>query len=212
MKKVFVRGLLTVAPIAITIAVIVWLFDIIEGVFKSIIIEFGGGWFYFPGLGLLIALVVIFFIGVIINNWIIQKLYALFEKLLHKMPLVKTLYRSIVDLMSFFKGDSKATHGPVVMVEYADTKMLGIVARETFDDLPEGVGKEGEVAVFIPMSYQIGGVTVIVPKSKVHKIDMTIEQGMRFAATAAMPGNQKSDDAKIENQKESENKNDQENM
>lgn len=189
-KRVFIRGLLTVTPIAITIVVIVWLFDVIEGVFAKIYIQFFGPRFYFTGLGVIIALLIIFFIGVLMSNWLTRKLYEFFEKLLNKMPLVKTLYRSIADLMSFFKKDNSTVHGPIVMVDFQGSKILGLVSRENFKDLPAGIGGDEEIAVYIPMSYQIGGVTIIVPKSTVKQIDMTIEEGLRFAATAGMPGEQ----------------------
>ncbi len=190
LKKIFARGLIALAPIVITVAVLVWLYDMVERLFSGIFIDLFGPKYYFSGLGVLIALVLIFFVGVIINNWLIQKMYRFFEKLLHKMPLVKTLYRSIVDLMSFFKGNSSVSHGPVVMIDFEGWRILGLVSREGFDDLPKGIGSSEEIAVFIPMSYQIGGLTVIVPKAKVHPVDMSIEQGLRFAATAGMPGQQ----------------------
>jgi uncharacterized membrane protein len=189
-KKVFIRGLVSLAPIAITLAILIWLYDIIEGFFSKIIIDLLGPQYYFKGLGVILMLVIIFIFGFIINNFIIQKIYSWFEKLLHKMPLVKTLYRSITDLMSFFKGNSAKSHGAVVVIDFQGARVLGLVSRESFKDLPEGIGSDEEIAVFVPMSYQIGGVTLLVPKSKVKKIEMSVEQGLRFAATAGMPGEQ----------------------
>ncbi len=190
LKRIFFRGLVAVAPIAITIAIVVWLFDFVEGIFHSLIVELIGPRYYFTGLGVIIALALIFIVGILMSNWLTKMIYQGFEKLLNKMPFVKTLYQSISDLMSFFKKDSNASHGPVVIVTICGCKMLGLVSRDNFNDLPKGVGEEGEIAVFIPMSYQIGGMTVVVPKSMVTIIDMTIEQGLRFAATAGMPGQQ----------------------
>ncbi len=187
-KRAFIRGLLAVAPIAITIAIIVWLYNMIEDSIGGLYIRFIGEKYYFPGLGLLIALVIIFIIGIVINNWLIRKAYQAFERLLDKLPFVKTLYRSIGDLMSFFKGNSKMDGGRVVMVTFLDMKIMGLVSRDSFEDLPKGIGGEGEVAVYIPMSYQIGGMTIIVSKSLVQPVDMGIEEGLRFAATAGMPG------------------------
>ena len=193
LKKIFLRGLLAIAPIAITLAIVIWLYDFIETYFSEIFIDIFGSKYYFPGLGLIIALVLIFLIGILINNWMIKKLYNLFEKLLHKLPLIKTLYRSITDLMSFFKGNNKMSQGRVVMINFMGSKILGLVSRETFDDLPDGIGKEGDIAVYLPMSYQIGGITVILPRTEVHSVDMSIEEGLRFAATAGMPGEQQND-------------------
>lgn len=191
LKRIFVRGLITFTPIAITVVVVIWLFDFVENLFSKIYIYFFGPRFYFTGLGVLIAVLLIFFIGVFMSNWLTRKLYNFFERILERMPLIKTLYRSIVDLMSFFKQDNKNVQGPIVMVDFGGSKILGLVSRESFSDLPQGVGNEGEIAVYIPMSYQIGGVTIIVPRSMVHRVDMNIEEGLRFAATAGMPGEQK---------------------
>lgn len=86
------------------------------------------------------------------------------------------------------------------MITFLDMKIMGLVSRDNFEDLPKGIGGEGDVAVYIPMSYQIGGMTVILPKSMVQPVNMGIEQGLRFAATAGMPGDaaeeEKVDEAK----------------
>lgn len=190
-KKVFIRGLLTITPIAITIAIIIWLFDTVDDFFSKIFIDLFGPRFYFPGLGLLLALILIFIIGVLMSNWLVKKAHELLERLMNKMPLIKTIYQSLVDLISFFKKDNSAMNGAVVMVKYGGSKIMGFVSRDSFADLPKGIGGEGEVAVYIPMSYQIGGVTVILPWSMVEKVDMSIEEGLRFAATAGMAGQQK---------------------
>ena len=190
-KRVFIRGLLTITPIAITIAIIIWLFDTIDDFFSKIFVDLFGPRFYFPGLGLIIAIILIFIIGILMSNWLVKKAHQLFERLMNKMPLVKTIYQSMTDLISFFKKDPNNQASSVVVVKFASCKILGLVSRESFSDLPKGIGVEGEVAVYIPMSYQIGGVTVMVPWSMVEKIDMSLEDGLRFAATAGMPGQQK---------------------
>lgn len=190
LKKVFKRGLLTVLPIVITIVIVVWLFELVENFFAKIYIALFGPKLYFDGMGIIIAIIVIFIVGLLMSNWIMQKIHEFIIKWLDKMPVVKTLYRSIDDLMTFFKQGSSSINGPIVMVDFHGCKIMGLVSRETFNDLPADIGQEGEIAVYIPMSYQIGGVTVIVPKSMVKKIDMNIEEGLRFAATAGMPSQQ----------------------
>ncbi len=187
-KRAFIRGLLAVTPLVITVAILYWLYGLIERSVGGLYIHYFGEKYYFPGLGLLIALIIIFIIGTLINNWLVKKGYETFERLLDKVPFVKTLYRSIVDLMSFFKENSSMKQSRVVMVQYGETRIMGLVSRESFNDLPEGIGKDGEVAVYIPMSYQIGGLTFIVPRSMIIPVDMGIEQALRFCATAGMPG------------------------
>lgn len=195
-KNVFFRGLWTLAPIVITIAIVVWLFKVIDHFFAQIFIYIFGPRVYFPGLGLLVALILICVVGVLMSSWLVQKMHGFFVKLLNKMPLVKTVFQSIADMAAFFNHEKSAKNGIVVMIKYGQTKMLGFVCREHFNDLPQGIGQEGEIVVYIPLSFQIGGVAVVVPRSMVEKVDMGFEEALRFAATSGIPP--KTDDAKSE--------------
>lgn len=185
MGKIFRRGLIAVAPLALTLALFFWFFNVLEGIF-SVPLKAMVGKYYFSGLGIIVALVLIFFIGIIINSLLIQRCSNIIESLVTKIPLVKTLYNSIGEMLSYFGSKENQKEGQVVLVELAGVRMVGLVTRDSFKDLPEGMGKEGEIAVFLPMSYQIGGYTVFVPKSSVTKLSMTVEEGMRFAVTAGV--------------------------
>jgi uncharacterized membrane protein len=76
----------------------------------------------------------------------------------------------------------------VVMVQIGDSRarVLGLVTREDFSDLPPGIGAKDSVAVYVPMSYQLGGFTTIVPRSAIQPVNMTMEEAMRFAVTAGL--------------------------
>ena len=73
----------------------------------------------------------------------------------------------------------------VVMVDFEKLglKSLGLVTREEFSDLPEGTIDEGEIAVYIPMAYMIGGFTVMVPRSSVKSVDIPVEKAIKLAIT-----------------------------
>lgn len=185
MGSIFKRGLIAVAPLALTLALFFWFFNVLEGVF-SVPIKALIGKYYFSGLGILVALVLIFLVGTVINNWIIQKLSKAGEALLKKIPLVKTLYNSIGEMMSYFGSKENQKQGQVVLVEVDGMRLVGLVTRDSFEDLPSELGSQGDVAVYLPMSYQIGGYTIIVPKNRVTKLSMTVEEGMRFAVTAGV--------------------------
>lgn len=192
--KIFKRGLIAIAPLAATIALVQWLFSTLEGVFSGPIKAIIGEQYYFRGMGIVVALFFIFLIGSIINNWIVQKISHYGEILLKKIPLVKTLYNSVGEMMSYFQSKEKQKQGGVVILEFQGIRMLGLVTRETFHDLAKGIGEEGDIAVFLPLSYQIGGHTVIVPRSKVQRIDMNMEEAMRFCVTAGMLQTKKTGD------------------
>ncbi|MBM3208656.1 MAG: DUF502 domain-containing protein [Chlamydiae bacterium] len=184
--KVFKRGLIAVAPIALTVALLQWLFSTLEGIFSVPIKAIIGEQYYFKGMGIAVALVLIILVGFLINSWIMQRLSSWGESIVTKIPLVKTLYNSIGEMMGYFSSGGAQKQTGVVIVEYLGMKVVGLVTRETFEGLPQEIGQESEIIVYIPLSYQIGGLTVVVPKSSVKYINMTVEEGMRFCMTAGM--------------------------
>ncbi len=183
LRKTFFRGFMAVLPIAITAALLIWFFDLIENNLGFLIKKIIGQAYYFPGLGIIVGLILVFIIGMVMNAWIVRKLYDIGEGWLQKIPLIKSLYGSVRDLMGFF---GQKTEGRVVMVSVMGVRVLGLVTREVFDGLPLGIGADNEIAVYLPMSYQIGGFTVMIPRSQVQPINMSVEGAMRFAVTAGM--------------------------
>lgn len=108
------------------------------------------------------------------------------DRLLAKIPLFKTLYTSVTDMMSYLQPKDKEKKGKMVIVDYEGLRFLAIQTREDFTDLPEELGEGDRVAIYIPLSYQIGGVMATVPRNSIKPIDMTVEQGMRFVVSAGM--------------------------
>jgi uncharacterized membrane protein len=77
--------------------------------------------------------------------------------------------------------------GQVVRVRVADhMHLIGFVTREDFTTLPAGLGGADVIAVYLPMSYQVGGYTVLLPRRLVEPVDMSVEDALRFAVTAGM--------------------------
>ncbi|NGX39431.1 MAG: hypothetical protein KR126chlam1_00760 [Chlamydiae bacterium] len=187
MGKIFKRGLLTLAPVAISLAIIIWLFDTLENIFR-VPVQWLVGDYYFTGMGLIVAFVLIFFVGIAINNILIQKITSLVNRILARIPLFKIFYNSIGDLMRYFRPSDGEKKGKMVVVDLDGMQFLGILTREDYEGFPEGLGGEDQVTVFVPLSYQIGGFTTTVPRSKVKLIDLTVEQGMRFVVTAGIAG------------------------
>ena len=183
LTRTFFTGLATVLPILLTIAVILWVVRGIENLL-SIFIPNGA---YFPGFGLVAAIVVVFLVGVLMEAVLFRRVMAWFEKLLHNIPLVKTVYGAVRDLMGLFGGGSKPGFSKVVRIRWPQNEMetLGFVTIKDFTRLPLGVGPD-KVAVYMPMSYQIGGFTVFLPRSMLTPVDMTIEEAMRFIVTAGI--------------------------
>ena len=187
-SRLFLKGLATVLPITVTIYVLYWLGSTAESLLGRGLKMFIPDSLYWPGMGLVAGFALVFAIGVLMNAWLFRKAFRWGEKLLDRIPLVKALYGSVRDLMGFFSGSDKKTMRKAVMVTVGNTplRLIGFITREDFGDLPPGIGGDDTVAVYLPMSYQIGGFTTMVPRSAVQPIDMSIEQAMRFAVTAGM--------------------------
>ena len=145
------------------------------------------GW-YIPGMGLVSGLALIALIGLLSHVLIFQKLFNLGEAIFHRLPLVKTIYTAIKDFTDYLNPDTKNEMGKVVMVQLPGQsfQLMGFVTREQFDDLPFTPAAEDPVAVYMPMSYQIGGYTMFVPRSCLTPLDIPFEQGMKLVLTGAV--------------------------
>lgn len=185
-KRIFWNGIKVILPLALTIAVLYWLFIGIEHFFGYILELFIPPKYYFQGMGFVVGIIVVFVAGIFMTAWLGRKLHSWYELILRKIPLVKWLYNSLTDLMNFFESRKGTEHRSVVMVSLQGFRILGFVTREDFSELVEGLGLPGEVAVYLPMAYQIGGHMVNVPKEVVTPLDMSVEHAMRYILTAGM--------------------------
>ena len=191
MKKIgtmFLQGLIAILPIALTLYLIYWLAASAESVLGSAIRFVISDAHYVPGLGVLAGFLVTLGIGVLLKIWVFRKVFSLGEALLQKIPGIKSLYGSIRDLVGFFDASKQKDFDKTVMVAIGDenTRLMGLVTRDDFADLPEGIGDEQTVAVYLPMSYQLGGFTVVAPKDRVTPVDMKVDQAMQFVLTAGV--------------------------
>jgi len=191
MKKIgtlCLQGLVAILPIALTLYLIYWLATSAESVLGGAIRYVISDDYYVPGLGVLAGFLITLGIGVLLKIWVFRKVFSLGEALLQRIPGIKSLYGSIRDLVGFFDASKQKEFNKTVMVTVgdADTRLMGLVTREDFTDLPEGVGDEETVAVYLPMSYQLGGFTVMVPRRKVQSVDMKVDQAMQFVLTAGV--------------------------
>ena len=186
--KMFLTGLAAVLPVTVTLYVLYWLGSAAESFLGRVLKMLIPGSLYWPGMGVVAGLVLVFVIGVLMKAWLFRKVFRWGERLVEHIPLVKALYGAVRDLMGFFSSSDKKPMRKAVMVTVGNTplRLIGFITREDFGDLPAGIGGDGNVAVYLPMSYQIGGFTTMVPRSGVQPIDMSIEQAMRFAVTAGM--------------------------
>lgn len=149
----FFRGLLFVVPIALTIYVIYLIIQFLDGILPIPI----------PGLGILIMLGFITFIGFLASIFITKPLFEIFERWVIKIPLINILYTSIKDLMSAFVGDKKKFNTPVIVKLSEGISRLGFITQDNLTILEE----EDLVAIYFPHSYNFSGNLYLVPRENV---------------------------------------------
>lgn len=187
LARTFLSGLAVVLPIVITLAVLLWLVQSTEALLGAVVRLFLPDNVYQPGLGLVVALVLIFAVGVLMEAVYFRRLMRWFEDLLNRIPLVKTVYSAVRDLMSLFSKSGARKFSKVVMVKFPGTEagLIGFVTIEDFTGLPMQPAAD-TVAVYLPMSYTIGGYTAFLPRAWLTPLDLSLEEAMRFVVTAGM--------------------------
>jgi len=186
--KLFLKGLAVVIPIALTLAILWWMATGAERLMGAVLkFTLPSGW-YVPGMGLVSGLALITLIGLLSHVLIFQKLFNLGDAIFHRLPLVKTIYTAIKDFIGYLNPDKESEMNKVVMVQLPGQsfQLIGFVTREQFDDLPFTPTAEDPVAVYMPMSYQIGGYTLFLPRSCLTPLDMPFEDAMRLVVTGAV--------------------------
>ena len=186
--KVFFTGLATVLPLLATFYLLYWLTTTIESVLGRVLKIFLTERYYVPGLGIGLGIVLIFAVGLLMRSWFAQILFSIWEGFLLRLPVIKSIYSTLQDFFKYFvRGDGNHRQ-QVVSVRFkgSNFRLIGFVTRSDLSKLPAGLGSPDEIAVYLPMSYQIGGYTVLIPRSDVEPIDISMEDAMRFAVTAGV--------------------------
>lgn len=192
-SKTFLTGLITILPIVLTLYLLYWLVVSTESALGGVIRLVLPEALYWPGMGLITGLVVIFFIGLLMHAYLVQRLFAWGEQIIYHLPFIKSIYRAIRDFFDYFSPDKKKDFEQVVAVSIGDTGMevIGFVTQTLPERLPEDFRKEGSILVYMPLSYMIGGYAVLMPQSAVRPLDMSMEEAMRFTITAGVTGSTK---------------------
>lgn len=188
MKRVwkwFLQGIALIAPVALTITLVVWLITWAEHTFGSWVSALLPEGWYFRGLGLAVAVAVTATVGLAANLFLVRWLVTKIEDLLRRIPLVTTLFQALKDVARLFSKNQDKDLGQVVAVDIGDMRLVGFVTQS--DALLPGKfadeDKEPRIAVYLAMSYQLGGYTVYVSRSKVTPLHISADQAMRAVLT-----------------------------
>lgn len=186
LTKTLLTGLLTLLPALGTGYLLYWLAVSAESIMAQL---FGLGplrGLYLPGLGVVAGLAFLFLVGLLMKTVGAQRIWGWAEAKLMKLPLVRPIYGGIRDFTDYFRRGGEGPESKVVTVEMAkDTRLVAFLMSEA---PPEALRRSGsdEVVVYLPMSYQVGGHTLVVSRERIEYLDMPFEAAMRFVLTAGI--------------------------
>ncbi|HAN50012.1 MAG TPA: hypothetical protein DCQ08_03345 [Amoebophilaceae bacterium] len=181
----FMRGLLLVAPFALTIYIISLALNFIDGLIGIKI----------PGLGIAILLTSITFLGYLGSTLLVRSVFDLTENLITKLPFISTIYYSLKELTSAFVGDKKKFDKPVLVIMNKEAQLhkLGFVTQKDLKTM----NLPGSIAVYVPHSYNFSGDLFILPKEAVSPVDIASTEVMKFIVSGGVAGLQRPEEQDV---------------
>jgi uncharacterized membrane protein len=193
MRKILtltMSGLVTVLPLALTVYVIWWVVNTLEGWLRRALISLNivSPAHYWPGLGLITGFALLLVVGSLVNAYAGRILLKYWDDFLGRIPFVKTLYGGFRDVLSLLPSGSgeKRDLQRVVVARFGEVRAIGFVTREDVPAVLNEHGGQDWVTVYFPMSYAFGGYTIYVPRDHVKALDISVEDAMRLAITAGL--------------------------
>jgi uncharacterized membrane protein len=189
LRRSFIAGFFVTVPLVISVAALVWIFRLIDGFVGPFYTAWLKRWLGVdappPGLGILTTALVVILVGVVATNVIGKRLLQRTEYYLLKVPVFRTIYAPVKQLVVAFSPDNEYGFKRVVLVEdRARGFVLGFLTREFTVD--RGQGPESLIAVYVPTNHLYLGDVIICPRDQVSFPDITVEQGIRIFLTGGM--------------------------
>ena len=188
-KKNIIAGLLVTVPVALTYIILEFVITRIDEMMVPVVSKIIGekamenfNGYFVPGMGFLLLILFVFFIGLIATNIFGKKIFKLGELVLHKIPIVRVIYITIKKVVDTISQSQTPTFEKMALITYprSPLKTVGIVACNTPDMILKTVGKRS-VNVFVPTSPNpTTGFVIAVPIEDVNFLEMTVEEGLKM--------------------------------
>ena len=183
LRRSFLTGFFVTVPLVVSVTAIVWMFRVVDGMTQGLYARWLGT--PVPGLGLVTTLAIVLLIGVIATNVIGWRILGRGEQLLMHVPVFRTVYAPVKQLILAFSPDNEFGFKRVVMVEDAGRGfVLGFLTKEFV--VNRGQGSERFVSVYVPTNHLYLGDVVVCPVERVRYPDLKVEQGILLFLTGGM--------------------------
>jgi uncharacterized membrane protein len=182
LRRSFIAGFFVTVPLVVTVATFIWLFGVVEGLTTPLYERALGR--RVPGLGILTTAAAIVAAGAFATNVIGKRVLQATESYLLRVPVFKTVYATVKQLVAAFSPENELGFKRVVLVERDGAYALGFLTREFTAD--RGNGPEALVAVYVPTNHVYLGDVVICERARAVFPDITVEEGVRIVLTGGM--------------------------
>ena len=181
LRNTFLKGLAALLPVALTTFFVYWLAKTAESIASGPLRAVLPSDRYWPGLGLIVACLLVFLVGLLVDAYVVQRFFRFGESLLARIPIVKTVFGALKDFTRFLPAGGKSRDLKRVVLWRVNTaQVIGFVTEEEVSARVFGSAAADLVAVYFPMSYQIGGYTLYLPKAELQETALSVEEGMRL--------------------------------
>lgn len=183
LRRRFIAGFFVTVPLFISVAVLVWIFQLVDSVTEPVAIQILGR--SVPGLGVLFTAGIILVVGALATNVIGKRVLQRAEYYLLQVPVFKTIYAPVKQLILAFSPDNEAGFKRVVLVDDPHRGcVLGFLTREF--TLDRGRGPEPMIAVYVPTNHLYLGDVIVYPRQMASYPAITVEEGVRIFLTGGM--------------------------
>ena len=183
LRRSFITGFFVTVPLIISVAALVWIFQVVDAVTEPLSVRVLGR--AVPGLGVLLTAGIILLVGVLATNVIGKRVLQRTEYYLLHVPVFKTIYAPVKQLVAAFSPDNDAGFKKVVIVEDPKRGMiLGFLTKEF--TLDRGRGPEPLIAVYVPTNHLYLGDVIVYPREQASFPELTVEEGIRIFLTGGM--------------------------
>jgi uncharacterized membrane protein len=182
LRRSFITGFFVTVPLFITVAAFAWIFTVVDGLTAPLYERVIG--FRVPGLGILSTAIVILGVGAVATNVIGKRVLNRTESVLLRVPLFRTIYAPVKQLVAAFSPDNESGFKQVVVLEGRAGYMLGFLTKEFTVD--RGRGPEAFLAVYVPTNHLYIGDVVVCERSRAAFPDVTVEEGIRIFLTGGV--------------------------
>jgi uncharacterized membrane protein len=191
--QLFFQGVVVLAPIGVTIWVVVSLFNWVDNFLPNLLnfifplqfAEVNGQIPKVTGLGFVVAITLVLLVGWLSSLFFVERLMSIFDKILEKTPGVKIIYSSVKDFLEAFAGNKKKFDQPVLVnVDSTDVWRIGFITQKN----TEHFGLKDFVTVYVPHSYAISGITYIVSADRIKKMPKGVNasEAMKYVVSGGV--------------------------